>query len=497
MKTKTLIAVMLAVCLMASTMTSASATDQLLKSDFKKESFAKVIDFFDYVRAYALLHGLPKPSDNWHAYTYVTYVNKSGMQMLYAGLCNVSFAGAYVTLPMQTVMLHYKTQNNSRDVIVSSSFVMLMGFNDTEQSLFPDSPDRNDNLWASVSIGFNFQNWFKNVTFPSLCSKSAIYPLKKSDDGLTWTWGMRYTNLTAIWYRTFISEDNHTYVKRPHVITTYDELSFNYTLEIKPDENKAVLRQDHTIGRIRDLWHFWGWPLIPFYNHYNSSGCYRYGKKISNETVYDFLDTHQIKMSIIDFQNSVTLEQETYCETPNGENVTDKDLEVDSTISTYCEDGERIFDADFGVKDTYKLYNYTADPTETSYDTYEAVTRTCEIDGIARNEGLLEGPRNVLRYLPLTIAHVDSGLYEKAKDSITNMTKAKYFYIISYPHYSGFRIEHDPVYTAYIAGTPPSTEEEGIQILPWGFVALVVIAVVLIAVVVAAVKLRRKPEQPS
>lgn len=77
------------------------------------------------------------------------------------------------------------------------------------------------------------------------------------------------------------------------------------------------------------------------------------------------------------------------------------------------------------------------------------------------------------------------------------MTKAKYFYIISYPHYSGFRIEHDPVYTAYIAGTPPSTEEEGIQILPWGFVALVVIAVVLIAVVVAAVKLRKKPEQPS
>jgi len=498
MKLKVLIVVMSVLCLLSSTLTLTSAAEQLLKSDFEKESFYKTVDFFEYVSAHKLLKGKPKPPSNWHAYVYLTYVNKSGLKMFYAGLCNITLGDAYVTIPLQTLMLHYKTQNESRDIIVASSFLMLMGFNDTSQSLFPDSPDRNDNLWASVSIGFNLEKTFPNVDFPSFHSKTVVYPLKSSNDNLTWTWGMRYTNLTAIWYRTYISEDNHTYVQFPHVITTYDELTFNYTLEIIPDENKAVLRQDHTIGRIRDLWHFGGWRFIPFYNRYNSSGCYRYGNKISNETVYDFLQEHKIKMSVIDFQTSVTLEHETYCESADGKNVTDKDMLIDSMVSTYCE-GEKVFEANFGVKDTYKLFNYTEDPTETSYEVYNAVTRTCEIDGIARNKGLLGFHNALLRYLPLTIAHMKPEMFQRANATITNMTKANYFYIISYPNYSGFRIEHDPVYTAYM--TMPHEEmeeEEEHRIL--GFpsfllaVGVISLAVLIVAVVVVAKLLKKKPE---
>jgi hypothetical protein len=41
-------------------------------------------------------------------------------------------------------------------------------------------------------------------------------------------------------------------------------------------------------------------------------------------------------------------------------------------------------------------------------------------------------------------------LYERARDNIANMTRANYFYITAYPTYSGCRIEHDPILTAYI-----------------------------------------------
>lgn len=239
------------------------SADSLLQTDFQKESFAKVVDYFDYARAWALLHGLPRPADYWHAYTYVTYVNKMGMQMLYAGLCNISLADeAFLAIPMQTLLLHYKTEDSKRDALVASSFLMLMGFNDTADSIYQGSPDKNDTLWASFSFGVNLRQWFPNVTFPAFNTKSEIYPLTHSDDGLTWKWGMKYTNLTALWITTYINEENHTETNRPWGLATYDELTFNYTLSINPDTHQATISQDHVIGRMRDLWTFWGWFLI-------------------------------------------------------------------------------------------------------------------------------------------------------------------------------------------------------------------------------------------
>jgi hypothetical protein len=65
-----------------------ATTDTLLKSDFLQQSFQKTVDYFDYARAYATLHGISTPDnfDDWHANMYMTYVNTSGIQLLYAGL---------------------------------------------------------------------------------------------------------------------------------------------------------------------------------------------------------------------------------------------------------------------------------------------------------------------------------------------------------------------------------------------------------------------------
>ena len=487
---KNLTAILLVALIQFSVFTQASlAAETLLKSDFTKESFAKTIDFFEYVRAYALLHGYQPPPKNWHAYVYTAYVNKFGLKMLYTGLCNVSFGNqVFLTLPMQTFIMHYKTENKSRDALVSSSFLMLLAFNDTEYSLYPDSPDRNDKLWASLSLGFNLQQIFPNVTFPSLCSKTEIYPLKSSDNGYTWTWGMRYTNLTALWWRTYISPDNHTYNSRPFALTTYDELTFNYTLTIDPSTHKATITENYVIGRMRDIWIFYGWFLIPFYNHYNATGCYMYNHKISNETIYQFIERNQIKMSIIEFQNAILLDRKTEC-LADGKNVTDNEVFIsNTTVSTYSDDGEKIFDTSFGVKETYKLYNYTADPTESSYEVYKALTRTVQIDVIAKNN-VTKTHKNILRYIPLFVAHMYPKMLNKAKESIGNITKANYLYVISYPNYSGYRIEHDPVYIAYITTEAPRNQT-GMYIV----IAAIVIIVILAVAVVAR---RKKPAEST
>jgi hypothetical protein len=436
----------------------AFGNDQLAASDFQAGSWAKVIDYFNFSRDFAASQNLTGPPEDYHAYVYMTYVNTSGLQMLYAGLENITIGdNAYFTIPMQNFLMHYKSEDESKDVLTDSNFLMLMAFNETGESLYPDSPNIYDNLWSSFSLGYNFSNAFPNDRFPLMNSGTEIYPLTNSSDGLTWSWGMTYTNLTALWWRTYISPSNTTYNTEPDALTTYDELTFNYTLTISPDSHKVTLTESYVIGRVRNLWLFYDWGLIPMYNHYNGTGCYRFGAQVSNETVYDFLQNNQIKMSVVNFQTSTVVDRNnatlsTYSNTANEQNATDSDNFVsNSTISTYADDGEKIFDTSFGTKEAYKLYNYTEDPTETTFDVYNSTARTAKIGGFADNVNLFAYQLGSLRYLPWVIYDINPQLYQHAQDRIANMTIADYFYIVAFPVYSGYKIEQDPMFTAYIA----------------------------------------------
>lgn len=200
----------IAIALIAMIAPFASA-DTLLKADFEQESFAKTVDYFDYARSYASLNNISTPVgfENYHANMYMAYVNTSGLQLLYAGLENVTFdSSTYLRIPMQSFIIHYKTSNNSRDVIMASTFLMLMAFNETNGSLYPNSPDVSDTLYASFSLGFDLSAL--NATLPALNSKTETIPLAHSQDKLQWSWGMKYTNLTALWWRTWIDRMTRT-----------------------------------------------------------------------------------------------------------------------------------------------------------------------------------------------------------------------------------------------------------------------------------------------
>lgn len=480
------------------------AADTLAPADFLSEDWYKTIDFFDYVRQYAASNNitLPYGSNDWHAYMYMTYVNTSGLHMLYAGSCNVSF-GAYgtFTMPMQTFMMHYKTNNRTRDVLMAQTFLMLLAFNESSDSIYPNSPDMNDTLWSSFSMGFDFSNL--NASIPALNCQTTTIPLTHTADKLNWSWGMKYTNLTSIWWRTWIAPNNHTHYDLPVALATYDELNFTYNLAISPETHTATLTENHVIGRIRQLWTFAGWLGLIHYDHYNATG--HYDRTLPNpnetwksdETVYDFIQNNQIKMSIVNFQTSILADRSTYSLSSSGQNVTDADRDVgNSGITTYADDGEKIFDASFGTKQTYKLYNYTANQNETAYNTYDSTARTCQIGGFAENTGLFQHQINLMKFLPLLVVHMYPGLYLRALNTITNMSRANYFYLIAYPTYSGYRVEHDPTVTVYLTTSTAGTNGETV---PPNWAGLIVVLVLITAIIVAAVLVmrRRKPKQSA
>jgi len=463
--------------------------DTLVKEDFLQESFSKTVDFMDYARAYATLNGLEPPPANHHAYLYMNYINTSGLQLFYAGLDNITNEGPTAfRIPMQSFIMHYKTENRTRDVLLASTFLMLLAFNETSTSTFQNSPDIHDTLWASFSMGFDLTTL--NATLPSLSSKTETIPLTHSDDKLQWTWGMKYTNLTALWWRTWIDPDNpHFEGSWPVAITVYDELTFTYTLTIDPTAHTATLTENHIIGRMRDLL-YGAIPLL--WIHYNSTGTYWLGHKIGNDTVYDFINNNQIKMSIVNYQTSVLADRETYSTTTNGVDVANTEIPVkDTSIDTYADDGEKISSANFNTKQDYKLFNYTADPTEQDYTVNEATARTAKASGFARNTVLFAYQIGLMKFLPLVVAHMYPGLFARAAATITNMSRANYFYIIGYGNYSGYRVEHDPTITLYIAAqTTGSTTNPPNN----GTIIAIALATAVVIAGTAIILSRRKPK---
>lgn len=492
MKTKTPLGTLLTSLILLSLMVPLVKADTLIKTDFEQESFSKTVDYMEYVRAYATLHGIPQAGfDKWHANMYMTYVNNSGLKLLYAGLEEITTdESTYLRIPMQSFIMAYKTNENNRDVVLASTFLMLMAFNETATTIFPDSPDTSDKLFASFSLGFDLSSLGK--TLPVLNSKTETIPLTHEDN--QWTWGMRYTNLTALWWQTWINPNNpHFESSWPVGLTVYDELTFTYKLTIDPEAGTATLQENHIIGRMRHL--FVG--VIPLvWTYYNSTGTYgMLGRKLSDDTIYDFIQDNGLEMSIINFQTSVMADHETYSQTQSGQTVTDEEIQItDTSIDTCADDGEKIFNADFSTKKTYRLYNYTADPTETASNTYNRIernstTRTAKMGGFAGNGGLFAYHIGLMKFLPAVVVHMYPALFAKAVSTIANMSRANYFYITAYPEYSGYRIEHDPMFTAYIAasGAKPAQPFAGA-----GGIIIIAIIIIAVGIGVAVVLARRK-----
>lgn len=490
MKTRTLTGIFLILCVASSAgLLPISMADTLTENDFKLEGgWSKTVDFFNYARAYAPL--LKRPPADWHAWTYVTYINTTGFQLLYCGLENITFGiTATLTFPVQTFLMHYKTENTETDIVTASSFLMLMAFNETETTLFQGSPDINDVLYSSINLGVDLSSSFAGGTPPSLNSKTRVFPLTNSSDGLNWSWGMQYTNLTAIWFRTWINPDDPHFNSAIAAVSRYDELTFTYNLTIDKDSHKATLMENHVIGRMRDLWIPASWSYYNSTGHYGLFGQLKYP---DNETIYSFLDEQKIEMSIIQYQTTLMIDHTTLSKAGT-QNVTDNEVDVSNAdITTTSDTGETVFTASFGTKKTYRLYNYTLDQNENTYDNYTAVTRTSKIRGFAFN-GVISNCIAFLRYVPYSLRHINQPLYNKYSQGETlllNVTGADYFYIISYPTYSGYRIEHDPTYTYYIA----PMEESQSPPLGWG--GVVVVAVVIIAILlVIGIVIRRKKHQ--
>src|SRR3970282_502277 len=150
---------------------------------------------------------------------------------------NATDNGKYITVPLQTFFEHYKTPGG-KTAVTASSFISLVAFRDNAtSSLYPDSPDRGDDLYASFSLGVTLTA-FAGRSIPPYVAGSQIIPLTSLDDN-HWTWGLKYTNLVAIWWRVGTDPLNAYFDSNvPRGLARYAELTFTYNLTIDPSPQK-------------------------------------------------------------------------------------------------------------------------------------------------------------------------------------------------------------------------------------------------------------------
>ena len=416
-------------------------------SDFSSQSFSKVVDWYDYVRQYAAANGFTPPNSTEHAYIFANYVNVGGFQLFSAGLVNVTHNNVnFVTIPLQTFFEHYKTPGG-KDVITASSFISLVAFKENSTTdVYPNSPDRGDEIYASFSLGVNLTA-LTGHKMPSPVSTAQTIPLT-STGSTHYSWGLKYTNLNAMWWKVNPDPVFPCCVpSTPRGLAQYTELTFNYALAIDPNSKTATLTTSYTVGRITDLWIITTSPAV----HMNSTGTYNLDGTLRNQTnVYQYMTAKLLKLSIVLSQKAIIAGTTTINKDDSGASV-DSDNSTDVThtaVNTAAGDGERAFRADFGVKPTYNLYNYTKDPSEATASTYNVNTRTVNRAGWGGNP-VFWFQNAFMGFLPLFVAHVDPGLIQQAKTGMVSFSVTDYLYIISYPTWSGYRIVNDPAYTAY------------------------------------------------
>src|SRR5256712_734002 len=417
--------------------------------DFQAQSFSKVVDWYDYVRQYAANNNLPQPNATEHAYIYTNYINVGGFQLFYAGLVNATHNGTFVTIPIQPFFEHFKTAGG-KDAITASSFISLVSFNESNADPYPNSPDKTDTVYASFSLGVNLTA-ITGHKLPGYVASSQVTPLTQVDSQ-HYTWGLKYTNLNAIWWK--INPD--PFVPTADLVTPrgfaqYSELSFNYALAIDPTSKTATLTASYTIGRITDLYILSPTPAI----HLNGTGTFDLnGSKTSSQSIYQFLQSRQMKLSIV-LANKAILASTVTNKDDSGacyDNGTSTNY-THTAVNTEARDEDKFFKADFGVKSAYQLYNNTADPSENTASAKNVNVRTVNLNAWGGNP-VFWFQNRFMGFLPLFVANVDPGLIAQAKEGLKNFAVSDYLYIISYPTWGGYKIVHDPDYTAFY--TPAS-----------------------------------------
>lgn len=398
-----------------------------------------------------------------------SYVNYQNVQAFLLALNMVEKNNESGTIPFQLFGMHYMTPEG-QEVFIGAVLAFLMAFDDTYNGTGPGSnglPDPgNENV--SYVIPFGIGSMLDGEYVPEV----DVQAVEKLGEG-HYRFGIQYTNLYA-----FVSENPLASLwLRTGYIAKFSELTVSYEVRMDNETGEVTAETWYTIGEVTELWLvFLGipFPLNP----------------------RDIPDTMGI--SVVHFVTVLTSRYQGASGNTTGNTI---DTGITSPIEEDIvlkvgDDNERAMK--IGTRGTFDLINESTDyVVKEDQDAINAIIGANLVDLllVGWQLGFAAGAMSVFAYALSDYVQESYGSpLDLAQRSLLPANEDGFnayplWYAVSFPEWDGYRVVHDPVYTAYASFDTPAGDEPRFD--PAGLLVLIVIVLVVV-VAVAAVASRKK-----
>jgi hypothetical protein len=400
----------------------------------------------------------------------MSYVNNADAQAFLLAFKTYEKDGNVSTLPYQLFGMHF-TGLGGNDVFIGAVLAFLMVFNDTHngsnvgENGMPDPGLNRDPCYYVVPFGVG-----GTLTNGSYVPEVSAVSAQKLGDG-HYRFGMTYENLYAkvIDANTVIGFGLS--LALPLYIAKFSELTIVYEITYNED-NSITTETFYTLGQVTQLWiatievdpseiiqENWGVAAVHYVATFGST--YRVTGEESEHVV------------------------NTNIQAPLQEGL---DLAVGDPP-------RRVFN--LGIRGSFNLIDEdTGLSVRKNQDAYNMIVSARPLDGllVAWQAGFSLGVMATIAYAlsPDLQDRYDGplDLYQNGGDSFLVSTL---WYGVSFPRWEGYRVVHDPVYTAYLEPvSEPECEGDECGTSNLGGLILILLIIIIVVVLVAVVAARRR-----
>lgn len=409
----------------------------------------------------------PAGDDVTFSASFVNYENVSAFLLSLNMVENENGTG---NVPFQLFGMHYYTPDGN-EVFIGAVLAFLMAFDDTYNGTGPGQngmPDPgNENISYVIPFGV------AGALDESYPPEVEVQEVEKLGEG-HYRFGIQYRNLYAFVSPNFVASA----VFATGWIAKFSELTIMYEVTMDQETDEVRAETWYTIGEVTELWFILLGIPIPADPHN--------------------LPEH-LGLSVVHFVTVFTSKYQGASGNATGDTF-DPDINepIDEDIVLKVgDDSERALKV--GTRGTFDLINESTD-----YVIKEDEPATNAIVGaklvdlvlVAWQLGFAAGAMSIFAYaLSDYVQSTYDGPLDLAQRSLVPTNEDGFnayplWYAVSFPEWNGYRIVHDPVYTAYSSFEIPAEDADD-EFNPAGLVVLVLI-VAVVAVVAVAVAKRKK-----
>ena len=361
----------------------------------------------------------------------VSYLNHSNVQMFLVALHSVTNPqNGTGTLPYQMLGIHFIT-DEGQEVFISALLAFLLAYNDTNANGIPD-PATEKMLHV---IPFGADSSLNGTYPPTVTSLGA----KKISD-THYQFGMRYQNLYALVTENYLASA----VWKTGWIAKFDELAVTYDIEFDEDTGEVTTETFYEIGEVTELWAFILGIPIP----------------VDVDKIPDTMG-----LAVAHYVTVFTSKYDVKGSETGNDIATDITKPIDENI-TIETNQERAFD--IGFRGDYTLYDRLDQVQKESAPAINILLQARPAD-LLLVLWQLGFSAHVFSFMAYGISDTVQKLYTSPRDlkdkSLNPFNKYGFrasalWYVVCFPEWNGYRIEHDPVYTAYASPTAQAEPEE-------------------------------------